>query len=74
MHHYFQPVQWSRAAGVPLTCVVNQLDRAVPVDLQEAMLARLPTAPDVVRLVASHIPAVTDPDAFASVVQTVRRQ
>ena len=68
MHHYFQPVHWSRAAGVPVTYVVNELDRAVPVELQDTMLARLPKAPDVVRLAAGHIPAVTDPDAFAALL------
>jgi pimeloyl-ACP methyl ester carboxylesterase len=74
MHHYFQRVHWSRATGVPVTYVVNELDRAVPVELQEAMLARLPVAPDVVRLDAGHIPAVTHPDAFAAILRGVLRQ
>lgn len=69
MHHYFQPVHWSRAAGVPVTYVVNTLDRAVPLALQEAMLSRLPSAPDVVRLEAGHIPAVTHPDALAAALE-----
>ena len=69
MHHYFQPVRWSLAAGVPVTYVVNERDRALPVELQEEMLRRLPAPPDVVRLDTGHIPAVTMPDAFAAVVR-----
>jgi pimeloyl-ACP methyl ester carboxylesterase len=73
MHHYFQPVHWSRAAGVPVTSVVNELDRAVPVELQETMLARLPSAPDVARLETGHIPANTHPDTLAAVLRHVYR-
>jgi pimeloyl-ACP methyl ester carboxylesterase len=69
MNHYFQPVRWSLAAGVPVTYVVNERDRAVPVELQEEMLGRLPSPPRAVRLDSGHIPAVTMPDAFAAAVR-----
>lgn len=70
LHHYFQPVRWSLAAGVPVTYVVNERDRAVPPALQDEMLARLPSPPDVVRLDTGHIPAVTMPRAFAAAVRS----
>lgn len=73
MNHYFQPVHWSRAAGVPVTYVVNELDRAVPVELQETMVRRLPVAPDVIRVEAGHIPAITHADALAAVLHHVYR-
>lgn len=69
MHHYFQPVRWSLAAGVPVTYVVNERDRAVPVALQEEMAGRLPAPPRVVRFDSGHIPAVTMPDDFAAVLR-----
>lgn len=65
MHHYFQPVRWSSVSEVPVTYVINERDRAVPVAQQEEMAARLPTAPQIVRLDCGHIPAVTDPGALA---------
>jgi pimeloyl-ACP methyl ester carboxylesterase len=71
VHHYFQPVCWSIAARVPVTYVVNERDRPVPVALQEAMIARLPHPPSVVRLDGGHLPAVTAPASFAAVLASV---
>jgi pimeloyl-ACP methyl ester carboxylesterase len=68
MNHYGQPVHWSQAGDVPVTYVVNERDRPIPVALQEEMLARLPGTPQVVRLDTGHIPAVTDPQTFARVL------
>ena len=65
VHHYFQPVHWSLARGVPVTYVLNERDRPIPPGLQEEMIARLPDPPTVVRLPTGHLPAVTHPDLLA---------
>ena len=72
VHHYFQPVYWSKAAGVPVTYVVNERDRPIPTATQDEMIARLPNAPTVVRLDGGHLPAVTDPAGFAATLRTAR--
>ncbi|MBV8305531.1 MAG: alpha/beta fold hydrolase, partial [Acidimicrobiia bacterium] len=66
VHHYFQPVRWSRARGIPVTYVLNERDRPIPPALQEDMIARLPDPPSVIRLDTGHIPAVTDPRQLAA--------
>jgi pimeloyl-ACP methyl ester carboxylesterase len=71
VNHYFQPVYWSRASGVPVTYVLNERDRPIPPAVQEEMIARLPHPPKVVRLDTGHIPSVTDPERFASVLAAV---
>jgi pimeloyl-ACP methyl ester carboxylesterase len=68
LHHYFQPVHWSIAGDVPVTYVVNDLDRPVPLALQEEMVGRLPHPPRVVHLESGHIPPVTDPARFAEIL------
>jgi pimeloyl-ACP methyl ester carboxylesterase len=68
IHHYFQPVRWSLARGVPVTYVLNERDRPIPPDLQEEMIARLPDPPRVVRLATGHLPAVTHPRQLAEAV------
>jgi len=65
VHHYFQPMHWSLAKGVPVTYVLNERDRPIPPALQEEMVARLPDPPTVVRLATGHLPAVTHPDLLA---------
>lgn len=71
VHHYFQPVHWSRAAGVPVTYVVNERDRPIPAELQAELIARLPQPPTVVRLHGGHCPAITHPVVLASVLRSV---
>jgi pimeloyl-ACP methyl ester carboxylesterase len=71
MWHYFQPVHWSRAGDVPVTYVLSERDRPVPVGLQEEMIDRLPHPPRVVRFDTGHIPSVTHTEAFAAVVRTL---
>lgn len=68
VHHYFQPVYWSAATGVPVTYVLNERDRPITPAMQEEMITRLPTPPTVVRLDGGHLPAVTDPEGFAAVI------
>lgn len=68
VHHYFQPVRWSLARGVPVTYVLNERDRPIPPALQEEMIARLPDPPRVIRLPTGHLPAVTDPRLLAEAV------
>jgi pimeloyl-ACP methyl ester carboxylesterase len=69
VHHYFQPVSWSAAAGIGVTYVVNERDRPVPTPLQDEMVARLPGEPAVVRLDCGHVPAVTHPADLARVLR-----
>jgi len=67
VHHYFQPVHWSTISHVPVTYVINERDRPVPVEIQEEMVTRL-TRPHVVRLDSGHLPPVTDPARFAALL------
>jgi pimeloyl-ACP methyl ester carboxylesterase len=62
------PVFWSLASTVPVTYVLNLRDRSVPLALQRAMMARLPTLPVVVPLDTGHVPAVTMPTVFAALL------
>ena len=68
VHHYFQPVDWSRAADVAVTYVLNERDRPIPVAMQEEMIGRLPQPAIVVRIDSGHVPAVTSPELFAKVL------
>lgn len=68
VHHYFQPVHWSRAAEVPVTYVLTERDRPVRTDAQEAMVRHLPGNPTVVRLDAGHLPPVTHAEWVADLV------
>ena len=67
VHHYFQPVHWSTISHVPVTYVINERDRPVPVEIQEEMVSHL-TRPHVVRLDCGHLPPVTDPARFAALL------
>lgn len=69
VHHYFQPIRWSLAEGVPVTYVLNERDRPVRPEVQEEMAARLPAPTTVVRLDTGHMPAVTDVETFAAIVR-----
>lgn len=70
MNLYFQPVHWSQVPDdIPITYIVNTLDRAMPAEKQEEMAARLPGSPKVVHLESGHIPPVTDPEGFAELVR-----
>ena len=68
IHHYFQPVHWSLARGIPVTYILNERDRPIPPALQEEMVTRLPDPPHVVRLGTGHLPAVTHPHELAKAV------
>ena len=68
VHHYFQPVSWAGAAGIPVTYVVNDRDRPVPTPMQDEMVDRLPEPAKVVRLDCGHVPAVTHPAALAAIL------
>jgi pimeloyl-ACP methyl ester carboxylesterase len=71
VHHYFQPIHWSIASGVPVTYALNTRDRPIPSETQEEMVTRLPQPPRVVRLDNGHLPAVTHPQRFAEVLASV---
>jgi len=68
VHHYFQPVHWSKAATVPVTYILNERDRPIPPATQTQMLGWLPQAAFVVHLDGGHVPAVTDPHGFVAKV------
>lgn len=65
--HYFQPIHWSLAEGVPVTYVLNERDRPVSTSMQEEMAARVSSPDQVVRFPGGHCPAITDPSFLASV-------
>lgn len=68
VNHYFQPVHWSRAAGVPVAYLLNTRDRPIPSETQEEMVTRIPNLVRLVRIDSGHVPAVTDPEAFAELL------
>jgi len=68
IHHYFQPVHWSLARGIPVTYILNERDRPIPPTLQEEMVGRLPDPPTLVRFATGHLPAVTHPEDLAKAV------
>jgi pimeloyl-ACP methyl ester carboxylesterase len=71
VNHYFQPVHWSMAAGVPHTYILNERDRPVPPALQQEMIGRLPRTPTIIRLDSGHLPAVTMPEVLAELLASV---
>ena len=68
VHHYFQPVRWSQAAGVPVTYVLNEGDRPVSTSMQEVMAARVCSPDEIVRFPGGHCPAITDPAFLAAAI------
>jgi pimeloyl-ACP methyl ester carboxylesterase len=71
VHHYFQPVHWSKVAGIPITYVLNQRDRPVLPGIQEEMAQRLPRPVTVVRVDSGHLLPVTAPATFAEILAEV---
>jgi pimeloyl-ACP methyl ester carboxylesterase len=71
MNFYYQPVHWEPVAHIPVTYVKHLQDRAVPVPLQDEMAARLPNAVRVVELDTGHVPAITDPERFAALLDEI---
>lgn len=69
VHHYFQPVHWSRVSTA-VTYVLTERDRPIPPSMQEEMIGRLPGAPIVERLDSGHLAAVTHAPELA---RSVRR-
>ena len=72
VHHYFQPVNWSGVAGVPIVYVLNQRDRPVPTETQEVMASRLPEPASIIRIDSGHLLPVTAPATFAEVLAGIR--
>ena len=68
VNHYFQPVHWSKVAGVPITYVLNERDRPVLPAAQEEMSARLPPPATVVRVDSGHMLPVTAPATLADLL------
>jgi pimeloyl-ACP methyl ester carboxylesterase len=67
---YLQPVHWSKAAGIPITYVLNLRDRAVPPELQREMAARLPSPSTLIELDSGHLAAVTHPEQLADLIRS----
>lgn len=68
VHHYFQPIHWSKAARVPVTYILNERDRPIPLATQEQMIGWLPQRASVLRMNGGHLPAVTAPREFVAAV------
>ena len=68
VHHYFQPISWSQADGVPVTYVLNERDRPVSTSIQEEMAARVSSPDQIVCYPGGHCPAITDPDFLAAAI------
>ncbi len=60
-------------ADVPVTYLLNTRDRPIPSETQEQMVTHLPGPVTVVRIDGGHIPAVTDPAAFAAHLENAVR-
>ena len=71
VHHYFQPVYWSKVAGLPITYVINTRDRPVPPETQEEMVQRLPQPTNIIRIDSGHLLPVTGPAVFARIIADV---
>ncbi len=71
VHHYFQPVHWSKVAGIPITYVINERDRPVPTETQQEMTTRLPPPVTVIAVDSGHLLPVTDPATFAGILAGV---
>ncbi|WP_421118336.1 alpha/beta fold hydrolase [Aquihabitans daechungensis] len=68
VHHYFQPIHWSQAAGVPVVYVLNERDRPVSASIQEEMAVRVAAPTQIVRHPGGHCPAITDPALLAAAI------
>ena len=68
VNHYFQPVHWSLAAGLPVRYVVNERDRPVDTAEQAVMAARIADLTDVPRLDHGHCPAIVAPLSLAVLI------
>lgn len=74
MNFYFQPVRWGSVPDVPVTYVKHRRDRPTPPELQDANIARLEAMgrrPTIVELDCGHIPAVTDPELLAGILNRI---
>ncbi len=71
MNFYFQPVSWSAVPDVPITYIRHTQDRPTPPALQDANIERLGRPARTVELDCGHIPAVTDPERLAAILDGV---
>lgn len=71
MNFYFQPIHWSAIGDVPVTFVKHLRDRPSPPALQDNNITRLPKPPRIVEIDSGHIPAVTHPEEFASILDAI---
>jgi pimeloyl-ACP methyl ester carboxylesterase len=69
-NYYFAPADWDAAKRIERTYILNLRDRAVPLELQERMIARLPGT-KTISLDAGHVPAVTMPGVLAGILDGI---
>lgn len=69
---YFQPISWQGIPRtLPVTCIRNLRDRAIPVALQDEMIGRLPFEPRIVEIDGGHVPSVTHPGVVAELLDGI---
>ena len=72
---YLQPISWQGVdPGLPVTYLRNLRDRAVPLALQDEMIARLPFDPASTRVLSldgGHVPSVTTPEFVATLLNGI---
>jgi pimeloyl-ACP methyl ester carboxylesterase len=71
VNHYFQPVHWSKVAGLPITYVLNERDRPILPEAQEEMAQRLPHPVTIVRVNSGHLLPVVAPATLAKLLAEV---
>jgi pimeloyl-ACP methyl ester carboxylesterase len=67
---YFEAASWADVIGIPRTYVRNLRDRAVPIDLQDTMIQRLPGT-GTITLDGGHIPAIAAPEVLAALLNGI---
>jgi pimeloyl-ACP methyl ester carboxylesterase len=74
MNIYFQPVSWAVVGEVPVTYIKHLRDRPSPPEFQDELIERLRAMgrdPDVVEIDSGHIPAVTQPEELARILNRI---
>jgi len=69
---YFEALTWSHAArDLPSTYIRNLRDRAVPLALQDTMIARAPGPLETRDFDGGHVPSITEPERVAQLLNAL---
>jgi len=69
---YLQPISWQGVdRALPCTYIRNLRDRAVPLELQDEMIERIPLATRVVEIDGGHVPSMAQPETIAELLAEV---